>query len=447
MRWLPVIGAGLAMASAAGHGATALTIDGGALGRLEVQAPARPDGLVFLVSGDDGLSPEIAEAARHLVELGFAVAPVDLPGWIGRLAAAPGDCLYVVSDIEAASKQIQRQLDRPDYRSPIVAGTGRGATAAYAALAQAPAATLEGAASDGFLVPLATDRPLCAGAPATLAAQGYSYGPKRDLPGWWTVAPASADLDAAREFVSAAGLAADSVVVLAAGTALGERIARLVAVRSQGRQAASAALADLPLIELPADVTDDRLAIVWSGDGGWRDLDRQIAQKLASEGVAVVGVDSLRYFWSLRTPEEMAADLAAIIGHYTTAWRRSRVILIGYSFGADVLPFAFNRLPGGVRTSVTQMSLLGLSTFANFQIHVTSWLADMRHADSRDTAPELSRLQGVHVQCFYGEREDDTACTGPELRSAELIRTKGGHHFDGDYDALARHILAPRDGG
>ena len=55
--------------------------------------------------------------------------------------------------------------------------------------------------------------------------------------------------------------------------------------------------------------------------------------------------------------------------------------------------------------------------------------------------PELARLDLARVQCIYGEDEEGNACTDPALAPAELIRTSGGHHFDGDYEALARMIL------
>jgi type IV secretory pathway VirJ component len=79
------------------------------------------------------------------------------------------------------------------------------------------------------------------------------------------------------------------------------------------------------------------LAIVISGDGGWRDLDRTIAEKLRSQGVSVVGWDSLRYFWSRKTPAQVARDLGAVIDTYTARWGASKVALVGYSFGAGVL--------------------------------------------------------------------------------------------------------------
>jgi type IV secretory pathway VirJ component len=201
-------------------------------------------------------------------------------------------------------------------------------------------------------------------------------------------------------------------------------------------------LADLPIAELPGVLQGELLAVIWSGDGGWRDLDKQIGEHLSAAGVAVVGVDSLRYFWSAKPPAQVAHDLASIIETYGRLSQRPRVVLIGYSFGADILPLAYNRLPRTIKDRVDLISLLALSPFIDLEIHVTGWLTDGPHADSLPMAPELARLGSVRVQCFYGREETDTACTSPELAHAEIIATAGGHHFDGDYAALAARILA-----
>ncbi|MFO1070511.1 MAG: AcvB/VirJ family lysyl-phosphatidylglycerol hydrolase [Geminicoccaceae bacterium] len=199
----------------------------------------------------------------------------------------------------------------------------------------------------------------------------------------------------------------------------------------------------LPLVELPAQGQGDLLAIVWSGDGGWADLDKVIGESLAQKGVAVIGVDTLKYFWKEKPPERVAADVALIIRHYGDLWDRRKVVLIGYSFGADVLPFAYNRLPAPEKERVVQLSLLALSTFADFEFHLVNWVSDERHADSLDTAPELARLGSVPVQCFFGSDEAaDSGCMQPQIRPDQRIEIKGGHHFDGDYEALAKRILA-----
>jgi type IV secretory pathway VirJ component len=117
------------------------------------------------------------------------------------------------------------------------------------------------------------------------------------------------------------------------------------------------------------------------------------------------------------------------------------VLLIGYSFGADVLPASYNRMSPAMQSAVVQISLLGLAEKASFEFHVSSWLG-LIGSDALPIAPEVARLDAAKVQCFCGQEEDDSLCRNPVLAGAELIETTGGHHFDGDYHALAHRIIA-----
>ena len=58
----------------------------------------------------------------------------------------------------------------------------------------------------------------------------------------------------------------------------------------------STELDDLPLVELPTKANSGTLALMISGDGGWAGIDKQVAEALNKEGVAVVGLNSLQYF-------------------------------------------------------------------------------------------------------------------------------------------------------
>jgi type IV secretory pathway VirJ component len=45
--------------------------------------------------------------------------------------------------------------------------------------------------------------------------------------------------------------------------------------------------------------------------------------------------------------------------------------------------------------------------------------------------------------CFFGaeeEKDGDTACTDPGIAISDRFERPGGHHFDGDYQAIARMI-------
>jgi type IV secretory pathway VirJ component len=425
--------------AATGARATAeRTIDAGRLGSLPLVLPeGDPAGIVFLFSDRTGWNADLDRAAARLGGLGAAVLEVDLSAYLANLnRSGDGDCLYLISEIEDASKRMQRELRLDRYLSPLLAGTGMGSALAYAALAQSPAATVGGAASDGLVNEIDTRRPLCPGAPSTPASSGFEYRPKKELPGWWRIAIPPSKKAKAEQFV--ADVAQSEIVEVPEDAALDLRLAALLeeplAKQDEG------ALRGLPLVELPASAPGDLMAVFYSGDGGWRDLDKEIGGILAEHGIPTVGVDSLRYFWKEKTPQQVADDLTAILRHYRAEWGRKQAILLGYSFGAGILPFAINRLPPSERATIRQVSLLGLEKVAPFEFHVSEWLG-IGAADARPVLPEVAKLDPALVQCFYGA-EDETACTAPEFDRAERIETAGGHHFDGDYAALAEKIMA-----
>ena len=399
-------------------------VDAGRLGRVAVFSPrGDPAGFVYLFSDASGWNRELERSARHIADTGAAVVGVNLHSYLAGLVATKQDeCHYTVAELEEWSHRFQRELGFERYRSPILAGIGAGATLAHVALAQSPAATLAGAIGVDPAPALATRVPLCRGAPSQPTDGGFAYTPAERLPGFWREAKAG-------------------------GTTPLERLDQAVEDAIGSEAAGSdAELADLPLIEIPAEAPAERFAVVYSGDGGWRDLDKEIGEYFAAHGTPCVGVDSLRYFWRAKTPDEVAADLARIIRYYQAAWSAREVLLVGYSFGAGILPFAVNRLPAAERAVVLRVSLLGLEPRAPFEIAVTGWLGGLS-ANAPPVLPELVKLDLARVQCFYGEEEEEeeeeeTLCPDPALAQAEIIRTPGGHHFDGDYEALARRILA-----
>lgn len=421
---------------ACSNGAAPETFESGRLGRVELFRPAAaPAAAVFLLSDEAGWSPAWESAALALRADGAAVVGVDLPAYLSALRASDDGCHYVVSELEALSKLVQREFGGEHYLSPILAGAGSGGTFAYAALAQAPAATLAGAVSVDPTPALATRVPFCQGAPASPVPDGsFAYGRAPALPGFWRVAPGGSLAPELEPLAQRGATAAD-------GASRAERVVALLEPLLAGAADAGAAsdLHNLPLAVIPADHPGPWMAVIWSGDGGWRDIDKQVGEILAREGAPVVGVDSLRYFWRRRTPEQTARDLASIMSHYGDAWGTRRVVLIGYSFGAGVLPFAVNRLPPDARARILQISLLGLEPRAAFEFHVQGWLG-RESAEDLPVLPELLRMDLGLLQCFYGDQETETVCRAPELGAAERIATSGSHHFDGDYTALARRI-------
>jgi type IV secretory pathway VirJ component len=196
----------------------------------------------------------------------------------------------------------------------------------------------------------------------------------------------------------------------------------------------------MPVVEVPAAKPSESVTLFYSGDGGWRDLDRTVAGEMAALNYLVVGVDVLRYFWEHKTPEQAAADLSVTMAYYRKNWGTKSFVLAGYSFGADILPAIYNRLPPNDKDTVTLLVLLALANTADFEIHVSGWLG--QGAGELPLAPELAPIPKEKILCVYGiEEKAETACTGLLNSAATILELPGGHHFDQDYPKLTRQIL------
>jgi type IV secretory pathway VirJ component len=196
----------------------------------------------------------------------------------------------------------------------------------------------------------------------------------------------------------------------------------------------------LPLVEVPATHgASDTMVVFVSGDGGWAAIDKSISRVLADSGMPVVGLNALQYFWTKRTPEAASRDLDSILERYLGAWKKSRVVLVGYSRGADVLPAMVSRLPAAQRAKIRLIALLGPSPRVEFEFHVADWM----HTSARGVPvkPEIDKLQGEPILCLSGEDDKDSLCrelSGPRI---SIVTLKGAHHFDGGYERLGRIIL------
>jgi type IV secretory pathway VirJ component len=203
-----------------------------------------------------------------------------------------------------------------------------------------------------------------------------------------------------------------------------------------------ARVVDLPLTVVPAARADPTpwFGIFLSGDGGWVRFDRGVSKELAKHGIPIVGWDSLKYFWSPRTPQGAAEDLDRIVRHYSRKWGKKHVLLIGFSQGADTMPFMVNRLPAATRDMVGLTTLLGISDNALFEIHVGNWLGNA--ARGLPTEPELKRWTGSPYLCLYGEHDRDAACADMTGKGGVSVKMPGGHHFAGGYARIAAEILS-----
>lgn len=451
------------------------TMKAPSFGTVTIYSPAHADGppksVVLFISGDGGWNRGVVDMARQLRDAGALVAGIDIRPFLKSLDAANG-CAYPAGALEELSRAVQMRMKVPAYQRPILVGYSSGATLVYAAIAAAPPETFAGAISLGFCPDIEIKQPPChqGGLTSTKTPRhvGYDLAPYRASTVPWMVLQGDidqvCDANGTKAFVAATG-ASRLFWLPRVGHGFGvpsrwapqflEAYRAVVDARHARDvpRSKTPSVADLALVEVPAaapagstaasaaaspSVRDD-FAIVMTGDGGWASLDKQIAASIAEAGVPVVGWSSLDYYWKARTPDGAAVDLARIISHYTAAWHKTRVRIIGYSFGADVASFLVNRLPDALKQQVASVVLLAPSSTATFEFHVTDWIRG--RDDARyPTAREIAQVR-TPVTCVAPRDEPASVCH--EIKSASLrtVTLGGGHHFGDDYKGLAALVL------
>jgi type IV secretory pathway VirJ component len=433
-------------------------------GRFKHVEIFRPRGevkhFVLLMSGDGGWSSRLARMAGALASDGTLVAGVDTAQLFADLEKDGGACVLPDGDLENLSHYVQAYYKVPTYYTPILIGHSAGATLAYTSLAQAPRGIFGGALTLSFCVDLDLRKPLCQvqGLRYSKIRSGFRLLPPAQLQAPWIALHGVKDrvcpIDDARAFVAQAKgarlielpklghsyLASDSVDWLPQFKAAFESI--VATEVAPHLPAPPASLADLPIVEVDATAgvpASDSFAVLISGDGGWAGIDKEVAGLLADRGVPTAGVDSLRYFWTARTPLGLSQDIDRIVRYYAFHWKKKNALLVGYSQGADVMPFAVNRLPPATRALVKLTTLIGVSERAAFEFHVANWIGG--DSDGLPIRPEMERLSAADTLCVYGDDDNESICPKISPQHARIIKLPGGHHFGGNYLPLAQLVI------
>jgi type IV secretory pathway VirJ component len=462
--------------------------------RLYRETP-RPTNVVIFISGDGGWNLGVVDMARALASLDAVVAGVDINHLIRALERSGEKCLYPAGDLELLSKAVQQYLHYPDYRTPVLVGYSSGATLVYAVLSQSPGETFKGAISLGFCPDLDLSREMCRGDGLDWRpgpkGKGFIFLPTKKLEVPWIALQGDIDkvctpADTKRfvdqvprgeivmlpkvghgfsvqrnwmpqfkaaflTIVESAGEAPGGTAAAAQAPSAPPETARVGAApgapaqgaavaRPETTKASAPTVAGLPLVALPGTGSPtNALVILLSGDGGWGKTEQGISSDLAAKGTGVVGLNSLHYFWSQRTPEGTSKDIQRIARSYMALWHKTRLVLVGYSFGADVLPFAITRMPADLRAAVEGIVLISPDRDAEFQFHIGDWFGHGASTPYR-TKPELEKLRGIRTYCFYGADDTDVLCTELDPPLATTVRLPGGHRVRGRYGPIVTAI-------
>lgn len=441
----------------------------GVFGKLKVyQSGTVPKQLVLFISGDGGWNQGVIDMASNFVSMDAMVVGIDIRTYLKNLQKSKAACYYPAADFENLSKFIQKQYHYKNYVSPLLAGYSSGATLVYGILAQSPANTFSGAIALGFCPDIQINKSLCSGS-------GLKSHPLGKEKGFYLEATTNLQ----EPFIALQGMQ-DQVCDFKTTAGFLKQIpnAKLVALQKVGhgysvqknwvpqlkeayteivskKQAEAknsheeineSQLKDLPVHTITSTANPGKpIVFLITGDGGYTSFDQAFCKELAGNGMPVVALDALKYFWNEKTPATTTADVEKLLSFYKNKWQRDKIILIGYSFGADAFPFIYNNLNKNSQENIKLLVMLSPATEADFEIHITDMLSLPRGRRQYDVSAEVNKIKNLKIVCLYGSEED------PEIKSeiknpeVSFVTVPGGHHYNNAYKELVDIIIQKSD--
>jgi len=441
------------------------------VGDTKIYVPAdRTDRAILFLSGDGGWGRGVVDMARRAAgDAPAVVAGLSYPTLRKAALMSKGGCWYPAGDLEVIGMALEKQLQFPEYTKPGLIGYSSGATLVYAALA-ASGESFAGGMSMGFCPDLERVPPLCAHdafRPTYDARRKEAIlPPVGDVGGHWEILQGAMDRTCRPEATHA--FARDirgARVTLLEGVGhgfgnpkrWGEAFDRGVMEIARAPEEESAVAAsnrrpksidsdlekDLDALDLPLVlrlVEQPRAFLLFiSGDGGWSALDKTLVDDLSRHGVSTVAINTLKYFWFKKTPEQVASDLKRL----AEVCGRDGLPLFagGYSFGAEVMPVVLDRPE--LRSLFAGLVLISPGPHASFEVSVLDWLRSKEKPTPYSVLEHTRALDGMPVFCSAGEKDEESIC--PQLRGGEgheVALLPGAHHYSGQYEKLGAAVAS-----
>lgn len=186
--------------------------------------------------------------------------------------------------------------------------------------------------------------------------------------------------------------------------------------------------------------SDSAYVLFISGDGGFNKFTSSLCEEINDAGYSLTAINARSYFWDKKSPQETTDDIMTFLKEQLTTKTNFSLCLIGYSFGADVIPFVVNRLPESVKQKITSVILLSPSGTTDFEIH---W-SDIFGGNSKremDVVAEINKMVVKKVAVLSGDEEEGIPANEIHLPNCTVEKIPGGHHFDGNMSAVAKAVI------
>lgn len=183
-----------------------------------------------------------------------------------------------------------------------------------------------------------------------------------------------------------------------------------------------------------------------SGDSGFNTgMAPRLIHAIADHGVPVLALNSLAAFSHRRTPGQASALVADTTRRALALPGVRRVVLVGQSFGADMLQYGVATMPADLRPRIVQLILAVPGDTLLFKATPGGFLDG---PPDRPALPSARRIDWLPVTCIHGAQEENSLCPLLHDRNVRSVTLPGDHYLHHDASALSVTIWqAIRRGG
>jgi type IV secretory pathway VirJ component len=201
----------------------------------------------------------------------------------------------------------------------------------------------------------------------------------------------------------------------------------------------SSSVNDLPIQLSGSRGSNVVLVIYLSGDGGWNDFNQQLAQGFEKLGYGVVTLNTRKYFWDQKSPEVFAGDIDQLSKYYMKEWKKSSVVIVGYSFGADVGIFLSDRVSNELQKKITKIALISPSASSDFVIRLSDMVGESENVNRKfKVKPEIEKSD-LPVICIFGKDEQLMLKTNLQKnKNLTICELPGDHRYNDNFAALIK---------